>query len=246
MSRPPALRALLLDLDGTLLENDMDTFVPAYLRALASFAAPLVAPDRLIPVLLAATGAMNRNDGTGPTNQEAFAAAFYPALGRERSELEPVFARFYAERFAELRPLTRPAPGARELVELAFARRLQVVVATNPLFPATAIEQRLAWAGVGADRHPYALVTTYETMHATKDHSAYYEEILGRLGRRPDECLMAGDDWDWDIAPALHLGLAAYWVAAPDATAPEPAAPLVGRGDLTGLRDWLDAATRAV
>ena len=243
MNRRGGLRALLLDLDGTLLVNDMDLFVPAYLESLAAFAADRVPPSRLIPALLAATHAMNGNDGSGPTNQETFAAAFYPALGQERADLEPVFARFYAEAFPALERLTCPAAGARELVDWAFGRGLQVVIATNPLFPTTAIEQRLAWARVGVDTFPYELVTTYENMHATKDSPAYYQEILARIGRRPSECLMAGDDWGWDIAPAAALGMAAFWVTGSDAEVPEPTAALVGQGDLVRLRDWLAGGT---
>lgn len=237
MIRPAELRALLLDLDGTLLVNDMDRFVPAYLEALAGFASAAVPPDRLIPALLAATRTMSLNDGSGPTNQEVFAAAFYPDLGRPRAELEPLFERFYAEVFPSLRPLTRPAAGARALVEWAFASGLQVVVATNPLFPATAIEQRLDWAGVG--EFSYDLVTTYENMHATKDSLAYYEEILEHICRTPQECLMVGDDWGWDIVPTANLGLASFWVADRGATPPDRDVRLVGQGDLIDLLTWL-------
>lgn len=238
--RPATLRALLLDLDGTLLVNDMDRFVPAYLEALAGFAAAVVPPDRLVPVLLAATRAMSLNDGSGPTNQQVFAASFFPALGQSRAELEPLFERFYAEVFPSLRRLTRPAPGARKLVAWAFDHGLQVVIATNPLFPATAIEQRLAWAEVSVDDFAYELVTTYERMHATKDSLSYYDEILDRIGRSPEECLMVGDDWGWDIVPATELGLAAFWVADPAAEPPDRESPLVGQGHLTDLLAWLD------
>ncbi len=231
------LKALLLDLDGTLLENAMEVFVPAYLNALGTFLAGYVPPERLVPELLRATAAMDANDGTGPTNEEAFAAAFYPALGWERALLEPHIRRFYAEEFPKLRSLTRPAPEARALVGWAFGRGLQVAIATNPLFPRTAIEQRLQWAGVGADDFPYALVTTYETMHASKQHPAYYIEILGRLEREPGECLMVGDDWGWDVLPTTRLGLSAWWIAGPGEERPSEPASLLGQGSLAALWD---------
>ncbi|MFH1175917.1 MAG: HAD family hydrolase [Acidobacteriota bacterium] len=229
------LKAILLDLDGTLLANPMETFIPAYLAGLGRYLANHVAPERLVAELLCATRAMDANDGSDATNQETFAAAFFPALGVARQALEPAFARFYAEEFPRLKALTTPVEAARPLVRWAFERSLQVAIATNPLFPRTAIEQRLAWAGVPVEEFPYALVTTYEDMHATKSNPAYYREILARLGREPHECLMAGDDWDWDIRPALELGLHAWWVAPPDTPRPAGGSALLGQGSLEDL-----------
>ncbi|MFQ6101660.1 MAG: HAD family hydrolase [Anaerolineae bacterium] len=211
-------KAILFDLDDTLLVNSMDTFIPAYIQALARHVAYLIPPERLISELLRATRAMEANDGTGPTNKEAFAAVFYPALGYDLDELQSIFDRFYAEEFSKLRALTRPVPEARPLIAWAFERGLQVAIATNPMFPRSPIEQRLEWAGVPVTEFDYALVTSYENMHATKAHPAYYREILAQLGRQPDECLMVGDDWERDIAPAGSVGIPGYWIAELDDT----------------------------
>ncbi len=230
------LKALLLDLDDTLLINPMERFIPAYFQALTRFLAGHVPAEALIAELLAGTRAMDGNDGTGPTNEETFAAHFYPALGVPREVLEPEFRRFYAEAFPTLRVLTRPHPDARPLVEWAFASGLQVAIATNPLFPLTAIEQRLEWAGIPAGEFPYHLVTAYESMHATKSHPVYYSEVLERLGRTPGECLMAGDDWAWDIVPAAALGLRTFWIGEAEDAPSEPRVALDGAGPLGELR----------
>ena len=233
------LKAILFDLDDTLLGNPMETFVPSYFQALTHHAARLIPPDRLIPELLRATQAMEANDGHGPTNEETFAAVFYPALGCEPDELKPLFEQFYAQEFPKLRPLTRLLPEARPLVEWALGRGLQVAIATNPLFPRTAIEQRLEWAGVPTTEFDYALVTSYEIMHATKAHPAYYRETCARLGRHPGECLMVGDDWERDIAPAASVGISVYWIAEPGETPPAGDVALVGRGTLAHLWAWV-------
>lgn len=230
------LKALLLDLDDTLLVNPMERFIPAYFQALTRFLAGHVPPETLIAELLAGTRAMDGNDGTGPTNEETFAAHFYAAVGVPREVLEPEFRRFYAEAFPTLRALTRPHPDARPLVEWAFASGLQVAIATNPLFPLAAIEERLAWAGVPASEFPYHLITAYESMHATKSHPAYYREVLERLGRKPGECLMAGDDWAWDIVPAAALGIRTFWIGEPEDVPCEPGVVLNGAGPLGELR----------
>jgi FMN phosphatase YigB (HAD superfamily) len=228
------LRAVLFDLDDTLLGNAMDTFLPAYFQALTRYLAHLVPPKRLLDELMRATKAMNATCHADLTNEEAFASLFYPALEPERSTVERAFERFYVEEFPNLRILTRRRPEARYLVEWAVEQGLQVVVATNPLFPRVAVEQRLAWAGLPVDEINFALVTTYENMHATKSHSVYYSEILQRLDRRPTECLMVGDSWDMDVVPASSLGIHVYWVTA-GAEPPTLGVSLMGRGTLAQL-----------
>lgn len=229
------LKALLLDLDDTLIDNAMDTFIPAYFRALEAFVAGVVDPGRFIEELLNATRAMDRNDGGGSSNEEVFSAAFYPALGVAREEMEPLLARFYTKAFPQLAPLTGARPAAPKIVEWAKDRGLQVVIATNPLFPRTAIEQRMAWGGVGVDRFDYELVTSYENCRATKSSPAYFREIVEHLGRLPEECLMVGDNWGWDVVCAGEAGIPSFWIASDGEQTPEPAVELVGRGSLDAL-----------
>ena len=235
--------AILFDLDDTLLANPMDTFVPAYFRALTSFMAGELPPRLLIEQLLLATRAMDANRDPARTNEQAFADAFFPGLGRDPDELQPVFERFYRDAFPGLRGMTAPVAGAREAVGWALGGGRQVVIATNPLFPRTAILQRMEWAGLTLDELPIALVTTYENMHATKVRPAYYHEIAERLGRRPAECVMVGDNWTWDVAHSVAAGMAAWWIAAPQAAAPDPDLEILGRGTLAEFlafarREW--------
>lgn len=231
------IRALLLDLDNTLLKNDMESFLPAYLQALGEHVAPLCSPKPFIHHLMRATDAMIADNHPTQTNAEAFNAAFFPAIGRTLQELEPLFDAFYAQRFPELRSLTRPDPAARPLLEWAFANGFQVAIATNPLFPRTAIEQRLEWAGVPVTDFPYDLVTSYEIMHAAKPHPAYWIEIAQQLGRPAAECVMVGDEWELDIQPALSVGMQAFWIAGPEQAVAGQAA--LGQGGLSDLALWL-------
>lgn len=238
----PALRAILFDLDNTLLSNPIETFTRAYFSTLTGYLADLIPPQRLLAELLTATEVMNANDGRGPTNAEVFANAFYPAIGHARDELEPVFRRFYREEFPKLRPLTKQRPAARPLVQWAFDAGLKVVIATNPIFPRLPTEQRLEWAGLPVTEFDYALVTSYEDMHATKSHPAYYREILARIECRPNEALMVGDHWEWDVVCAGQAGLPAYWIAAPDVRPPtsesggeDDGVRLIGQGTLDDL-----------
>jgi len=201
------IRAILFDLDGTLLDNDISVFLAHYIPALANHMAAWVPPARFIPALTRASEVMQANDGRD-TNQEVFAQAFFPVLGRTREELEPVFMDFYSREFPKLQRYTRRKPEARAAVQAAFDRGCDVVIATNPLFPRTAIGQRLEWAGVAG--LPYRLVTSYENSRAAKPKRLYFQQILETIGRPAEVCMMVGDE-DIDMA-AGHLGCLTFLV----------------------------------
>jgi FMN phosphatase YigB (HAD superfamily) len=235
------IQAILLDLDGTLLDNDMDQFLPPYFRMLSARMAHILPPEPFIAHLLAATDAMLTNDGR-MTNAAAFAAAFYPLDGHPREEVEPIFEAFYTHDFPALRAYTRRKPEARAVVQQALDAGYDVAVATNPVFPAVAIEQRLEWAGVGD--LPFRLVTSYENSRATKPNLLYFQHILEALDQAPGASLVVGDE-DMDMV-AAHLGCPTFLVPGPrtnlSPTTPEP----TYRGSLADLRTllqrWPDAA----
>ena len=134
---------ILLDLDDTLLGNSMDTFLPAYMQALGEYLAPYAPPEKMIPALLAATRAMVANTRPDCTLLEIFNASFFSALGLQPEELGDVIDNFYQEVFLDLKDLTRQLPQAVEFVEQALARGYRLAIATSPLFPRAAIQQRL-------------------------------------------------------------------------------------------------------
>ncbi|MFC2045990.1 HAD family hydrolase [Chloroflexota bacterium] len=228
------IRAILFDLDGTLLSNNMDVFLPHYFELLGSRVSHLVPPEPFLAHLLRATEMMIANDGRS-TNEEVFADAFFPVAGHSREEMEPLFHEFYANDFPKLRKYTQRKPEARHLVQLAFDLGLDVVIATNPVFPAVAVYQRLAWAGV--DDLPYDLVTTYENSRATKPNVLYFEQILESLGQPPEAALVVGDE-NMDMV-AANLGCHTFLVPGPRSelapTTPEP----TYRGTLADLEALL-------
>lgn len=196
-----ALKAVFFDLDGTLLDVDMTAFLPQYLALVSRRVADLTPPEQFVAHLLRATNAMVANDGEA-TNDAVFWAAFGPLTGRSRAEWEPIFSSFYAQDFPKLKQLAQPCPGARRVVETALAQGLEVVIATNPVFPETAIHQRMAWAGL-ADL-PFRWVTTYENSRFCKPNVRYFEALAAEVGHAPEECLVVGDE-DMDMV-AAHVG----------------------------------------
>ena len=235
-------RAVLFDLDDTLLYNDMEnTFLNRYFAVLTDYARHLCSPEELMAALAAGVQALQESqDPDGPTNEASFGAVFAAHLGRPWDELRATFARFYDEVFPQLRVYARPHPDGRRAVEACLDAGYAVVIATNPLFPRRAIQHRLAWAEV--DDLPFALITTYENMHTSKPSPAYYAEIAARIGLPTRACLMVGNDVVRDILPAQQAGMITYlaedWI-----TNPDPEIRPDRQGTLSELIDWIKDAT---
>lgn len=203
-------QAILIDLDGTLVDDSMETFLPAYFAALTKKLAHLIPPAKLIAQLQSSTRAAVMDHDPARTIAEKFTADFFPGIGHAPESLAPLFDDFYAREYPRLRSLVQVIPAARGVLEKTFQRGFQVVLATMPVFPRTAILQRLEWGGI-ADL-PYTLITDYETMHASKPHAAYYREIAAMIGCAPAECVMVGNEIENDIAPANRAGMKTFWV----------------------------------
>ncbi len=235
------LRAVLFDLDDTLLFSDVgyemeSGFVRRYMALLGAYVRPLVDEQTFIRALWAATNAMARNQDLSVSNEQAFWDAFVPLLGRSWDELHPFMAHFYEEQFPALQVYTRSHPDARRAVRACLDAGHRVVVATNPLFPRRAIEHRLDWAGVGD--MPFDLITAYENMHTSKPAPAYYREIADMLTVDPVQCVMVGNDVQHDIEPAQQVGMRTFlvdqWLAGDDSTVQPD-----GRGSLGDFIDWI-------
>lgn len=235
---------VLFDLDDTLLVNDIDTFLPLYLRALGKHMIDYRAPDLLIQDLLAGTLAMQANDTPARTLEATFDDVFYPAIGYEKTAMRQPLDDFYANPYSALQTATRPVEGAAELIRAAKERGYTLVLATNPLFPASAIRQRIEWAGLNPG--DFALITTYEQMHFSKPNPAYVAEILAQLGWPERPAVMIGNSLQDDLLPAAVLGLPVYWVTpAPEQEAAAAAVAaglprMVGSGSLMGVLPWLE------
>lgn len=225
------LTGVLFDLDGTLLDIDIDGFLSDYFGALGPVVAEVLG-DGLDPgfglrAVLDSTSAMVESH-PGLTNQAVFNERFQALTGVDL-DLEDYalpFERFYSEVFPTLRKTIGPRDGAREAVQTALGLDLRVVIATNPIFPLSAIKERMRWADVdGLEVHA---VTSYEIMHAAKPLQAYYSETAGLIGAPARECLMVGDDRVLDMG-AADIGMKTFYVG----KAPVPACDY--SGDLRDL-----------
>lgn len=201
------IKAILFDLDGTLLPMDADGFVKTYFGLLAAKAAPFGYDAKdLTNAILSGTTAMAMNDGS-KTNEEAFWDRFAALFGEESRVHKAAFEDFYRVEFNQTRKHCFPSEKARKAVEIAKERGFRVALATNPIFPAIATENRIRWAGFELD--DFELYTTYETFNAAKPNPRYFTEFARRMGLSPSECVMVGNDAVEDMA-AVKAGMTVF------------------------------------
>jgi len=232
---------LLLDLDNTLLKNDSEAFLPHYLRAFAGQVRQQIDPDQFVQSLHAGTQAMVKNHRPDLTLREVFEAVFYPRLGIEPNLFQPLADQFYDQVFPTLRRLTEPSPDAVRFVEACLTRGYQMAIATNPLFPRTAILQRLDWANLPIESYPFEVVSSYETFHFAKPEPAYFAELLARLGWPAGPAMVIGDDLKRDVAAGRRLGLPAFWIAQSGVAVPDGPVGPSASGGLSDILPWSDS-----
>lgn len=231
---------LLLDLDDTLLRNPLDKFFPAYIAALSTHLAPYVDPQKMISQLLFATREMIAKDSTCDTLETVFDDNFYYPLGLQKENLAQPLDDFYSNEYARLQEVTSPFPAAQRLIDHAFDMGWKVVIATNPVFPRSAVLKRLEWAGIPAEKYPYDLITSFEFMHFAKPNPAYYAEILGQLGWPETPVGMVGNSLKDDLLPAAKLGMPGYWVGGDSLTVTDQLPPSSAAGALDAVLPWAD------
>ena len=200
-------KVVLFDLDGTLLPMDQDVFVKSYFGKLAATLAPHgYDPKELVAAVWAGTMAMIQNSGD-QSNERVFWANFTSRWGEKALEDLPLFDSFYQNEFDDVRQVCGYTPQSRKILNQIKEMGLRTALATNPIFPAAATQKRIRWAGLNPE--DFELCTTYENSRYCKPNLKYYLDIVDKLGVRPEECLMVGNDVSDDM-PARELGMKVF------------------------------------
>ena len=196
-----SIKAVLFDLDGTLLPMDQDKFVEVYFGLLAKKMAPFgYDPKEYVKAIWTGTKEMLKNNGEA-TNEQVFFKKYCEIFGKDAIKDEQILAEFYENDFVLTKSVCETDTQASEVIEKLKAMGLKLVVATNPIFPKIAIMHRINWAGLNANDFQH--ITYYENSKAAKPNTKYYLDIAKEIGIEPEECLMVGNDVSDDMPAAL-------------------------------------------
>ena len=204
------MKAILFDLDGTLLPLDEKLFVDIYFTELSKvFSEYNIESNKLVEAIWTATHEIIKNDGKR-TNEEAFWEKFKSIINIDLLNIKEVLEKFYAnDFFTKLKKCSTENSLAKVAVELAKKKGRKVILATNPVFPEDALV-RLKWTGLDVDDFDY--VTHYSNSSFSKPNPKYYLDLCEKLDVEPKDCLMIGNDERQDIFAASSAGMNCYLV----------------------------------
>lgn len=202
------LDSILFDLDGTLLPMDMNEFMDIYFREMCEVFKDITEPKLLVKNIWTATAEMVRN--VEPiTNEEVFINKFNQLVNGNINEYMKRFDYFYDTAFHKTREAVKSHILIKESIEILKKKNYKLVIATNPLFPRKAIYLRINWAGLNPEDFEY--ITCYEANHYCKPQLQYYKEVLEIINRKPEQCLMVGNDVQEDMI-AGKLGMQTFLI----------------------------------
>ena len=200
------IKAILFDLDGTLLPLDQDIFMETYIGIFVKkMAEHGYDGQKFLSAMVKSISALASNDGS-VINEMLIRDLFISELGQKIADDQDIIDEFYEKDFSAVRAVcgynTEAVKTVKELKE-----HFRLVLATMPAFPETATRARVRWAGL--DFNDFEFVTTYENSYTCKPNPAYYLEISKKLGVSPDECLMVGNDVTDDMV-AEDIGMKVF------------------------------------
>ncbi|MBQ7087928.1 MAG: HAD family hydrolase [Clostridia bacterium] len=231
------MKAILFDLDGTLLPMEPMEFVKAYLKYLTAWMLPKgYDPEKLNAAVWKGTEAAIKNDGSC-TNEARFWQSFVEVLGEKVLEDKPFIDEFYIDEFNKAKESCGFDERAKKVIDFVKPKFDKVILATNPVFPCMATYHRANWAGV--DKSDFDLVTTYENSSFCKPKAEYYKEILEKTGLSAKDCIMVGNDVDEDMRPASALGMKVFLVRDYLINRSNSDISAYPQGTLDDLIDWL-------
>ena len=179
------MRALILDLDGTLVDT-VYAHVFAWQRGLAEAGMPI--DGWRIHRRMGMSGGL-------------FTRAVAREIGRQltRDEAEEIQRR-HGELFEELLPSRRPLPGARELLAELREHGVAYGIATSGRRPE--IDASLDALGLGSD----TIVVERGDVRRAKPEPDLFVTLAERLGVAPSLCYVVGDAV-WDLLAARRAAM---------------------------------------
>jgi FMN phosphatase YigB (HAD superfamily) len=230
------IRAVLFDLDGTLVEVRMDEFIPRYVAGLAERFSDLVPAKKFTRTFLDGIRELIQGPADGTTNETRLLRVLERRLSISATDFRLRLRDYRDQGIDELARLVMQIPHAVEAVDHCRRQGLTLVLATNPVFPLFMIDARRRWSGL--DDISFDHVSSYENSRYCKPSIAYFEEIAEKIGVPPAACLMIGNDSCHDLA-ATGAGMTTYLVDTFLVERPGRRWPSDYRGNHTDLLSFL-------
>ena len=206
-------KAILFDLDATLIQFDQKAFEHEYFKRVTKRIAKLgYSPEPFMAQLNKAVKEMYKNDGTR-TNEQVFTECLKEIYSDSDFEIiNQSFTDFYNNNYDGMEEISTPSPEIKQIIKWCKQNFEYVLLTTNPFFPRFAVQQRFNWTKSGLKLEDFDLVTTYEYSHFSKPNPKYFDEVLSKFNITPADCIMVGNNELEDYFTAKTMGMDAYLV----------------------------------
>ena len=186
------LKAVLFDLDGTLLPMNEPAFVSKYAELITvKFANQGYDYDEVNKVIWNAVKSMYLNNGE-KLNAEVYWDYLVGHYGEKFLEEKTVMDSFYENEYKDVKTEFLPNPFAKEIVKFVNDNNLLCILATQPVFPLVGVTNRMDF--VGLEESDFAYITNSENSRYPKSNPKYYQDILDKFNLKADEVLMFGNN----------------------------------------------------
>jgi FMN phosphatase YigB (HAD superfamily) len=211
------IKAVLFDLDDTLLDINLTAFVSRYMLGLSGILGlisrmpgPVLQPALVLSYL--AVNSQNREDLF--TNEQLLHKHFkrftgIPLEDPTISEAIRCFESTVVDGYRDGIVHARPREGMSRAVERVHELGLICALASNPIFSSEIDRVRIGWAGVS--ENDFTAISTITNSRRCKPSAVYYQDFIAGLGVSPTECLMVGNDATRDFARP-DIGLRTLYV----------------------------------
>ncbi|WP_210388978.1 HAD family hydrolase [Olsenella sp. HMSC062G07] len=211
------IKAVLFDLDDTLIDINLGAFMARYLAGQARILSRVL---RVAPpfAYLAVVEGYLRIDSFSRTDDLTSERLFFQTVCRRVGRpldldvlAEPLayYDAEYIDRFRGGIVQAGPRAGSHEAIEAARSLGLEVALATNPVFSLAVDRTRMRWGEI--DPAVFAGVSHWANSRRSKPCARYYQEFVSSLGLVPQECLMVGNDAGRDF-PRPAIGMPTAYV----------------------------------
>ncbi len=191
------MKAYFFDFDGTLALLDESEFLIDYFKSLGDFLK--MDPVKLSKEITSIIREITINADGFRSNYDRFMESFIRRFGGDTREWEKTFKKFYeSSYFKRLSCHFLPNDKVITFLQERKGEGNKIVLATNPVFPKSAMIERLSWIGLKAE--DFALITSMEDFHYCKPDPRYFLEVCSKISEKPENCVMIGDDDEMDGA----------------------------------------------
>jgi FMN phosphatase YigB (HAD superfamily) len=202
------LKAVLFDLDNTLIRFSERMFFESYLSKVPKAFTDIMPAETFVEKLLSSTQTLMRNNGE-MLNVDYFMNLFSAGYEERRDELWSRFMTFYDTEYDQFKAIMTMSPGVKEVILSLGESGVKLVIASNPIWPLNVQMKRLSWAGL--EDIEFDLVTHIGNMSYCKPHVEYYQEVCQKIDESPEVCLMVGNDPVNDMVVS-KIGMRTYLV----------------------------------